>query len=255
MQLAISQIGFAKADEPAVYARMRRCGFAGLEGAPTRLAGESDPYSHTDAALAAKREAGFCIPSLQSIWYGQTGSLFCAADAPRLAVYTARAAAFAVTLGCPSLVLGCPKQRVMAPGQTARDALPFFARIAADAFAKGTAVSLEANPPVYGTNFCNTSAEAFAFAREVEHLYVNYDVGTLLTNGESLTPLADYLALVRHIHLSEPGLAPIERRAVHKELAALLRAGGYAGFVSVEMRAQPLTVVERVLEYTAEVFA
>jgi sugar phosphate isomerase/epimerase len=83
---------------------------------------------------------------------------------------------------------------------------------------------------------------------------VNYDLGTLLTNGESLEPLFEHLDQVSHIHLSEPGLAPIERRPIHRELAARLRRAGYKGFVSVEMKTQPLPVVQRVLEYVAEVF-
>ena len=77
----------------------------------------------------------------------------------------------------------------------------------------------------------------------------------MLTNGESLDLLFDHLAQVSHIHISEPGLAPVRVREVHRELASGLRAAGYAGFVSVEMKTQEFSVVERVLKETAEVFA
>ena len=83
---------------------------------------------------------------------------------------------------------------------------------------------------------------------------MNYDLGTLLTNGESLDTLFENLEQVSHIHLSEPELAPIRPRPVHRELARRLREAGYTGFVSVEMKTQPVETVRRVPEYTAEVF-
>lgn len=256
LQLAASNIGWQPQEEERVLALMKALGFTGLEAAPTRLVGD-EPYTklpQAARAAAGLAAAGFCIPSLQSIWFGQTGSLFSPQDAPRLAEYTGAAARFAAAVGCRSLVFGCPRQRVIPPGGSAAGALPFFTDIAARAARQGVAVALEANPRAYGTNFCNTSAEAFAFARQVPGLMVNYDLGTLLTNGETLDPLFENLALVSHIHLSEPGLAPIEPRPLHRQLAARLRAAGYEGFVSVEMKAQPFETARRVLEYTAEVF-
>jgi len=53
-----------------------------------------------------------------------------------------------------------------------------------------------------------------------------------------------------HFHASEPGLGPVVPRSsivAHGEAAAALRAVGYSGFVSVEMRpaesAERLTVI------------
>ena len=58
-----------------------------------------------------------------------------------------------------------------------------------------------------------------------------------------------------HDHISEPGLAPIERRPEHKELALLLGAVGYRGFVSVEMAHTDVDTIRRTMDYIAEVFA
>lgn len=256
--LAVSNIGFAEAEDAAAWALLQRYGFTGLEAAPTRLVGARPYQKLPQAARKAawlRENHGLEIPSLQSIWYGQTGNLFVPADAARLAAYTRRAVDFAAAVGCPSLVFGCPRQRFVPEGARPEAAMGFFADISAYACAKGVRIALEANPPAYGTNFCNTSAEAFRYARQVPGLAVNYDLGTLLTNGERLDVLADNLPLVSHIHLSEPALAPIQKRALHKELVALLKARGYGGFVSIEMKTQPLAVLEPILSYVAEVFA
>ena len=262
MRLALSNIGFAQADTPAVYAALRKDGFTGLEIAPSIFAGEN-PYACADtaaqAAQALSEEYGLVIASMQSIWYGQQGNIFETADAARLAAYTKKAVCFAKAVGCKNLVFGCPKNRNIPSGGCVADARPFFAEIAKAAAENETCIALEANPAVYGTNFCNTSEQAFAFARSVPHLKVNYDLGTLLTNGESLQTLADSLPLVNHIHLSEPQLAPLaltaERRALYRDLAALLHGQAYGGFVSIEMKTQPFATVERILAETAEVFA
>lgn len=72
---------------------------------------------------------------------------------------------------------------------------------------KGTRIGMEANPAVYGTQFVNETKYAFALARDVasEGFGVNLDVGTMLTNGESLDGIAEHLSLVTHVHVSEPG--------------------------------------------------
>lgn len=262
MRLAISNLGFAPADAPAVYALLKENGYSALEIAPSLFVGEA-PYDHVAAAAEKAdllaREFGLAIASMQSIWYGCTGNIFVPEEAEALERYTEKTVAFAAALHCGNLVFGCPKNRNVPEGGKPADAQPFFARIAACAAASGTCVALEANPPIYGTNFCNTTAEAFAFAKQVPQLKVNYDLGTLLLNGEELQALSDNLGLVNHVHISEPQLAPIalhaERRALHRALADLLHAGGYTGCVSIEMKAQPLAQVERILAGVAEVFA
>ena len=131
IKLSISNIAWDKADDEAVYTAMQQTGFTGLELAPTRIFPE-EPYENlTSAALFGGyllNRWGFTVPSLQSIWYGRTGSIFAPDDAEELLDYTARAFQFAHSLNCPSLVFGCPKNRMLNPPHTAGEADGFFAR-------------------------------------------------------------------------------------------------------------------------------
>lgn len=257
MRLAVSNIGFAPEDAPRVYALMQELGFAGLEIAPSLFVGEK-PYEKQEQAAELARQIeeqyGLHIVSMQSIWYGQSGSIFEPQEARALEEYTRKACDFAAAVGCGNLVFGCPKNRVVPDGQAPDDALDFFTRIAAYAHERGTRIALEANPVCYGTNFCNTSGQALAFAARVPHLHVNYDIGTVIFNEEALCLQPEQLALINHIHISEPGLAAIEQRALHGELAQALHAAEYAGAVSIEMKTQPFDTLERVLRYVAGVF-
>ena len=97
-------------------------------------------------------------------------------------------------------------------------------------------LALEANAPRY-TNFLNRTADVFALVKRLNNpgLAVNLDLGALIENGERLRDFIPDLGWVSHIHISEPGLAPVTRRPEHTELALLLKAVGYKGFVSIEM--------------------
>lgn len=258
-KLAISNIAWSKAEDEAVYSAMQQAGFTGLELAPTRIFPEH-PYDNlTGAALFGgylKNRWGFAVPSLQSIWYGQNGSIFDAAQAEQLLDYTAGAFQFAHSLNCPSLVFGCPKNR-MRP-QEADDTLPevFFVQAGNLAARYGVRLALEANAPVY-TNYLNTTAQVVELVKRLDNpgLAVNLDLGAMLTQGEKLQNFVDAIQYVSHVHISEPGLAPIQARPEHRELALLLGAVGYQGYVSVEMARTDLETIRRTLDYVAEVFA
>ena len=111
MKLAASNLCWAAADDEAAWGKMKELGYTGLEIAPTRIFPQ-DPYDCLNgAALFAGvmyQKYGFVIPSMQSIWYGQSGSIFDAADAARLEEYTGEAYQFARACRCGSLVFGSP---------------------------------------------------------------------------------------------------------------------------------------------------
>ena len=219
LKLAISNIAWDKADDEAVYAAMQQNGFTGLEIAPTRIFPEYPYENLTGAALFGGyllNRWGFHVPSMQSIWYGQTGNIFDPVQAEELLDYTAEAFQFAHTINCPSLVFGCPKNRRLDPPHTAAEGDAFFAKAGA--------------------------------------LASHYDV-VLASNGERLRDFVDDIKYVSHVHISEPGLEPIVPRQEHKELAMLLKAVGYSGDVSIEMKRTDVETVRKTLAYIAEVFA
>jgi sugar phosphate isomerase/epimerase len=257
--LALSNIAWDKADDTAVYAAMQEYGFTGLELAPTRIFPQQ-PYENLSAAALfggwLHQKYGFCVPSIQSIWYGRTENLFDPAGAEALRDYTVQAFDFAHALHCPSLVFGCPKNRALPAGTLPQAADLLFAELGRLAAQRGVRLAIEANPPVY-TNFITRTADAFALVRRIGSpgLAVNFDLSTVLTNGERLRDFIPDLALISHVHISEPELAPIQKRPIHQELAMMLKAVGYHGFVSVEMRKTDVETIRRTLSYLAEVFA
>ena len=169
-KLSASNIGWTSQQDETVWGWMKELGYKGLEIAPTRVF-SSEPYAQlSGAALFAGvmyQKYGFVIPSIQSIWYGKSGSIFEESQRQELEDYTVEAFEFARACRCPSLVFGCPRQRNIPQGHTAGEADGFFKRMGYEAASRGVFLAVEANPTLYGTNFLNTTADAAALVRRI----------------------------------------------------------------------------------------
>lgn len=261
MKLSISNIGWSAENDAAVYGLMKKYEYSGLEIAPTRIFSHN-PYEKLKEAEAwgknLKKEYGFSISSMQSIWYGRQEKLFGSEEERKVLLdYTKEAVDFASVIGCKNLVFGCPKNRHLPDGTDPQIAVAFFRQLGDYAASKGTAIGIEANPPIYNTNYINDTITALQLIRQVDSkgFLLNLDVGTIIENKESVYELEGNVERINHVHISEPGLKPIERRALHGELFSLLRQEGYTGFISIEMgKVEELSVMEEKLEYIRSVF-
>lgn len=260
MKLAVSNIAWTASDDAAMLPYLAGHGITGLEIAPTRIFPD-DPYDHAGEARAwAKRLARdhhLSVASMQSIWYGRQEALFGTdADRAALLAYTKKAIAFAAATGCTNLVFGCPRNRV----RQGRDDAPvraFFRDVAAAAASAGVVFALEANPPIYHTDYLNTTKDVLSLADELDvpGLGVNLDLGTMVENGETADILRGRVRRIHHVHLSEPYLRTIEHRGLHQEIATILKDEDYDGFVSLEMgKDAGLDAVRASIRYLGEVF-
>lgn len=261
MKLSISNIGWEAKDDLVIYAMMKKYGFQGLEIAPTRIFPEA-PYEKNDAAgiwsERLKRDYGFSVPSMQSIWYGRQEKIFGTfEERQELVNYTKKAIDFAVSIDCKNLVFGCPRNRNLPKGADDSAAIPFFKEISDYAAVRGTTIGMEANPSIYNTNYINDTVSALKLGEQVdsEGFKLNLDVGTMIQNEEDIGELKGKVYLINHVHISEPRLQPIRERIFHEELRKVLEAGGYNGFISIEMgKTEEIAVLEKKMSYVRRIF-
>lgn len=261
-KLAASNIAWGPESQDRVLSRMSELGFEGIEIAPTKIV-PNHPYVHiTEAQDALDRihdEHGLSICSMQSIWYGRDESLFQAAERERLLEYTEKAMEYAHAIGCVNLVFGCPRNRNVPDGKQEADADGFFEACSAMAEKNGVIFALEANPRIYGTNFLNSTADVDAYLNRLAYpvgLGINLDLGAIIENGEGVEVIEQCLSHVSHIHISEPGLKPVQVRPEHRVLRDILEKEGYEGYVSLEMgQCDDDEVLLDSLQYLAEAFA
>jgi len=261
MKLSISNIAWAAEWDFQVYEYMKKYGYSGLEIAPTRIFPENpyDKYGEAEEwREKLKRDYGFAISSMQSIWFGRQEKIFVNKEERQFLIdYTKKAINFAASVGCKNLVFGCPKNRSIPKGADSEIGVQFFKELGEYAAEHGTVIGMEANPPIYCTNYINDTLSALELIDRVDSkgFLLNLDVGTMIQNEESADDLAGKAALINHVHISEPGLKPIEKRELHIELKRILDAEDYQGFVSIEMgRVDDIKIIEEKMRYVRSVF-
>ena len=260
MKLSISNIGWLPEHDDRVLSHMASRGFLGLEIAPTRIIADR-PYDHLGQARtwagSLRRRYSLSVSSMQSIWYGRRERLFGSAEERQaLLDYTRRAIDFAAATGCRNLVFGSPKNRDTDDVEAAMPiAVEFFHKLGEYAAARGTVLAMEANPPIYGTRFINTTPQAVELVRRVASrgFRVNLDLGTMLQGGEPIDSISQFADIINHVHISEPHLAPILHRKEHLQLFQVLAEGGYRGFVSIETGGrQSIDSILSTIDYVAD---
>ena len=261
MKLSISNIGWRENMDEAVYALMKAFGFSGLEIAPTRIFPER-PYTKKEEAKSWSRhlleDHGFIIPSMQSIWFGRNENMFRSEQEREILLnYTKEAIDFAEAAGSRNLVFGCPRNRNIPEGASCTGAEEFFREAGAYAARHGTVIGMEANPAIYHTNYMNDTVSALELVERIDSpgFRLNLDLGTMIANGEDAGILKDKVRLINHVHISEPGLRPIQKRSLHEQVRGILEAEHYENFVSIEMGTVEETGCLRdAMEYVQSVF-
>ena len=242
MKLSISNIAWSAEHDTEMYQYLKDVGFLGLEIAPTRIFHEN-PYDHISEAKewadALKKNYGLVISSMQSIWYGHQEKIFGSKEERAILIdYTKKAVDFAEAIGCHNLVFGNPRNRdtedVTGNYPTAID---FFREIGDYAIEHNAIIAIEANPIIYNTHFLNTTEQTveMAYKSVSDGIKVNVDLGTIIYNVEDINYLKQIPEYINHIHISEPGLLPIEKRNAHIELFKILNDIGFDKFVSIEI--------------------
>lgn len=261
MKLSISNIGWEASNDEAVYGMMSKNGYSGVEIAPTRIFLET-PYERNLEAKkwshALNEKYGFIIPSMQSIWYGRTEKIFGSVKERNILLdYTKKAIDFAQIINCKNLVFGCPRNRNIDEGMSSECAVSFFRKLGEYALKHNTVIGMEANPPIYNTNYVNDTLSAIDLIEKVDSkgFLLNLDIGTVIQNEEDISELEGRVHLINHVHISEPGLKPIQKRMLHRDLREILEKEGYTNFVSIEMgKVDDLDIIEETLNYVKEIF-
>jgi len=263
VKLSISNIAWPLEYDDEMNEFLYTNAITGIEIAPSRLF-PVQPYDNLTqaSAFACKliEKYNITVSSIQSIWYGITENIFDSEINRKMLVdYTKKAIDFAYTLNCPNIVFGCPKNRNIPIDMPFNIYMPvaydFFRQVGDYAAAHGTCIAIEPNPPIYNTNFINTTEEAFKLCIHLNNpgVKVNIDIGTIIFNGESIDLLENYFDLINHIHISEPHLVLIEKRAIHVALIKTLRSNNYSRFISIEMANQNnIDLIKQTILYVKE---
>lgn len=249
MHIAISNIAWRQEENDSVLAALASLGIRFLELAPTLVFSDLASAGEAEAKgqAAQLQGQGFQAVAFQALLFGRPELKVFDPEthAPLLALLD-RVSALAGWMGAGPLVFGSPKnrQRGDLPFETAlARAAGFFREAAAICARNGATLCIEPNAPDYGCDFVTNTAEAAALVQAVDHpgFGLHLDAGVMTMNGENHEAAIELaMPYLRHFHASEPFLARLtERKTDHQRLGQALRAAGYQGIVSIEMRSDP----------------
>jgi D-psicose/D-tagatose/L-ribulose 3-epimerase len=250
MKIAVSNLAWDSDEEQHVAQLMQSLGIEGLEIAPTKV--WESPLSTLSPERKQVRDRwndrGIAIVSLQAVLFGRDDLRLFESAGSRAAMldYLRGMIELAYDLGATRIVFGSPRNRargVMSRTDANAIAVPFLRRIGDFAVESGVVFCVEPNPAQYGCDWITTVEEGHGLMLEVDHkgIALNADSGGItLAREDPSVVIPGSAANIAHFHISEPELAPIGTGGVaHPAFAGELRAAGYEGWVSVEMRPPP----------------
>lgn len=248
MRLAISNLAWDVSEDENISKLLNRYDIDAIDIAPGKYFPNPAKASQVDITRVKQWWAarGIEITGMQALLFGTSGlNIFGPSEVQEdLLRHLAAVCRIGAELGAPRIVFGSPKSRDrtgLSDDQVQEISVLFFRRLGEIAQANGVMICLEPNPPCYGSNFMTTSPETAKVVKQVAHpaIRMQLDTGAITINGEDpVEVLKNYIALIGHVHLSEPDLAPIGCNGTdHEKLAASLQRHLPQHIVTIEMLA------------------
>lgn len=142
-------------------------------------------------------------------------------------------------LNCNYTVFGSPMVRNIPIGESKEESYKYFNKVFSSLSNEDVHIGIELNPKIYNSNF-------FCVIEEIKYLNFNnnmhfhFDTGCIHSTGASILEVYDkYKAIIKNIHISEPGLNNLINCSInHKEFANILTNNGFNGNISLEMKCE-----------------
>jgi len=234
MKLSVSNIAWDVEEDSAMVDLLHRYGVDTIDVAPGKYF--PDPVAATEQQISDVKhwwaQRGIEITGMQALLFGTSGlNVFGSAESQEnLLKHMAGVCRIGAGLGATKLVFGSPKNRDrsgLSDAEAMVIAVAFFKKLGDIAKEQGVVVCLEPNPAHYGANFMTTSEETASVVSQIAHpaIKMQLDTGALAINGEDCSGVLEHhVALIGHIHLSEPDLVPLGDGAVdHGKIAQSIK--------------------------------
>jgi sugar phosphate isomerase/epimerase len=260
-KLAVSNIAWSGESE-AVLERLSSAGVSGIEVAPGKL-GAWDGLNKS----AVEKFLGLCssfqlsVPSFQALFFGKP-ELQLLGDRnsfQAMKEHMFRVAELAAFARSDIMVFGAPGNRKLL-GLSRQDgeklACERLNTLAEIAWEHRTSIALEAVPLAYGGEMITSHRDSLEIVKVVNHpgLVFHLDAACTWLAGDSIVAaVSEAGTCLRHFHVSQPNLVDFDKpERYHTEAGSALRASGYKGWISIEMRetANPLDSLDAAVKFT-----
>ena len=270
MKITISNLAWEKKEDKEVIKLLKRYKVRGVEIAPTKI--WKNPTKVSEKSIKKYRkfweDNGIKIIATTSLLFGHPKLQIFSDNKTREKTLKYLAEVMRVTsaLGAKAMVFGSPKNRStngFSNQEVDKIAQEFFYKVGKIAKKYKVYFGIEPNPPLYGTDFINSTKEAIDLVKLVGHpnFRIHLDTSTMEINKEPYDKtLKEGLKYAKHFHISEPGLKPIPQKGGvnHTRVSKMLRKLNYKGWLSIEMPLSPesdkLTQISKTLDFVTSIY-
>ncbi|QGQ70027.1 sugar phosphate isomerase/epimerase family protein [Halomonas sp. PA16-9] len=264
--LAVSNIAWS-GDHAQFFSLLSENGVKGVEVAPGKIVGgwenltlkEMLKYRHLCENF------GLLIPSFQAFLFGKPDLQLLSSEATfkYMREHISFVSELAAVAGARILVYGAPRSRQLlgySPEEARLVALDRLRILAEICWENCVSIALEAVPETYDGEFITTPNESSSIVREVSHpgLVMHFDTGcTSLANLDVKTEILENKDLIKHFHISEPGLAGFSTpQNYHQGASEALKMSNYCGWTCIEMRelSRPAEELDIALKFVTNIY-
>lgn len=271
MRLAVSSIAWAPDEEQAIAEKLQVLGVTSVELAPTKIWADPTMATFEDAQAVVEwwRKYDIEVVAFQSMLFSRPDLKIFESDEIRneCMQYLKDFIVLASRMRVKRMVFGSPKNRqrgAMSYDEAFIVAKDFFTEIAQVAHENNVVFCIEPNAPQYNCDFVTNAKEGAELVGAVNHpgFGLHLDTACMALAGDDIEhSIQEYANKLQHFHISSPMLEQVEQRedVDHETAASALRANGYDGIVSIEMRPGDIGTnaqrVERAVTFAQSIYS
>ncbi|KKU10938.1 MAG: hypothetical protein UX13_C0001G0029 [Candidatus Woesebacteria bacterium GW2011_GWB1_45_5] len=268
-KIAVSNLAWTRKEDAKILPVLKKYGITGIEIAASKIWEDPARVNRRTAENYRRfwTESGIKIVATTSLLFGHPELTIFKGSAKRKRTlnYLKKMIRLSSYIGARAMVFGSPKNRIIGnlpKEEVKKIAKEFFYEIGREAKKYNVFFGIEPNPKIYGTDFINSTQEAVALVKEVNHpnFRVHLDTGTMTANREDVEKtLRSAISYACHMHISEPLLKTVpQRKSNHVKVAATLKKLKYKNWVSVEMPLEEnidhVQKLQKTLKFVREIY-
>lgn len=237
MKLSISNLAWDFPQNDEIFEELRKCGIRYVEGVLSKL-GDWDSITTDDLVKLKSKleEYNLEMISIQSIFYNQESLGL--HDFDGNVDHIKRLIDFSQILGVKVMVLGSPNLRV-AEDDLKNKLSDTFKKIDRLLDSTGIELLIEPNTKSYGGHYFHNLPEIVDFitSNNLNNIKTMIDTHNLILEGYN--PNSEFIKFkefIKHIHISEPGLLPLQDLEFHSQFGDLIKNMNYTDIVTYEIK-------------------
>lgn len=232
MNIAISSLAWTPDTEETTFSVLKKCGISNVEIVFSKIKPWDVLVEKDIIDYRSKLDNyNLCAISTQSLFYGTNIDI---SDTDRVLNHFEKVINYCNILGIKILVFGSPSMRKGTPDVTNN----LFYQLDKILKTNNVQLAIEPNAKIYGGNYWHTVADIKNTLVKNQYTNISSMIDLHNLELENIDPVQEFLInkdIIKHLHISEVGLKPINNNLKHQQFSNVLKSLNYGGIITYEV--------------------